>query len=58
MEKTREVRAYLSHQKKLFILQYSKEFKSIAKALKEFKVSNQPFTSGRKFSIKMEQMDY
>lgn len=38
MEKTKEIGAYLSLQKKLVVLKYAKEFKSVTKALLEFKI--------------------
>jgi transposase InsO family protein/transposase-like protein len=48
MEKTKEIQAYLKHQKKLVILQYAKEFKSISKALKEFKVPKSTYYKWKK----------
>ena len=38
MEKTIEIKAYLSHQKKLLVLQYAKNFRSVNKFLRDFKI--------------------
>jgi hypothetical protein len=38
VEKSREVKAYLKLQHKLFVFDYVKESRSVAKALKEFKI--------------------
>ncbi len=38
MEQTKEIRAYLSHQKKLTILKFVKDWKSVNKTLTQFRI--------------------
>lgn len=48
MEKTKEIKAYLSLQKKLVLLKYVSGFKSITKALREFKIPKSTFYKWKK----------
>jgi transposase len=48
MEKTKEVQMYLQHQRKLFILQYAKEFNSVTKTLHQFKIPKSTFFKWKK----------
>jgi len=48
MEITKEVKMYLQHQKKLFILQYAKEFGSVSKTLQQFKIPKSTFFKWKK----------
>ena len=43
MEKTKEIRAYLSLQKKLFILQCAEKYKPVTKTLKQFNIRKSTF---------------
>jgi len=48
MEHSKEVKAYLKHQRKLMTLEYAKRSGSVAKALKEFKVPKATFYKWKK----------
>lgn len=48
MEKTKEIKAYLSLQKKLVLLKYVSGFKSITKALREFRIPKSTFYKWKK----------
>jgi transposase len=48
MEKTKEIKAYLSLQKKLVILKFAKEFRFITKTLKDFKIPKSTFYTWKK----------
>jgi transposase len=48
MEKTKEVQMYLQFQRKLFILQYAKEFDSVTKTLQLFKIPKSTFFKWKK----------
>ena len=52
MEKTKEINKYLQHQKKLFILQYAKEFSSVTKTLQQFKIPKSTFYKWKKAYVK------
>jgi hypothetical protein len=48
MEHSKEIKAYLKHQKKLMTLEYAKRFGSVAKALKEFQVPKATYYKWKK----------
>lgn len=48
MEKTNEVKAYLKYQSKLVILKHINEFKSVTKALSEFKIPKSTYYTWKK----------
>ena len=48
MEKTTEVKAYLSQAKKLLVLQYAKDFKSVNKVLSDFKIPESTYYHWKK----------
>lgn len=48
MEKTKEVQMYLQHQRKVFILQYVKEFNSVTKTLQQFKIPKSTYYKWKK----------
>jgi transposase len=48
MEQSKEVRAYLSHQKKLTILKFVKDWKSVNKTLKQFKIPKSTYYKRKK----------
>ena len=48
MEKTVEIKAYLSHQKKILVLQYVKDFKSVNKVLKDFNIPKSTYYKWKK----------
>ena len=48
MEQTKEVRAYLSHQKKLTILKFVRDWKSVNKTLKQFKIPKSTYYKWKK----------
>ena len=58
MGKTKEIRAYLSHQRELFILKYATEFKSVNKTLSEFKIPKSTFYKWKKAFDKDGEMHY
>src|ERR1700694_3332400 len=52
MEPTKEVRAYLSYQRKLFILRIVKELHSVNKTLKDFKIPKSTYYKWKKAFLK------
>lgn len=58
MEKTKEVRAYLSLQKKLFILKYAQKIKPVSKVLIVFNVPKSTYFKWKKAYDKDGEMDF
>ena len=48
MERPKEVQMYLQHQRKVFILQYVKEFKAVTKTLQQAKIPRLTFYKWKK----------